>query len=239
MINHPSNRDERVRDLFDAKAASWSAKYALGGDLTGRLERFVSALDLHIKPPARVLDLGCGTGDLALVLASKGMTVTAIDISTEMLTRASAQDNDAAVEWVHLQTHWKTLPFDSGRFDAVVASSVLEYVDDIHLVLREIARVVADGGFVYCTVPDPQHLRRRIESLVAPMARSSIGERLSGSSGRSANYLAYLRISRQRHTVSWWNNIARSVRLNPLKKQESKGVRHPLRLLIYQRSSGL
>ena len=205
--------------------------------MTGRLERFVSTFDRHLKPSARVLEIGCGTGNLALMLASKGITITATDISKRMLTHASAQDNAAAVEWVQLQTHWTTLPFDDGSFDAVIASSVLEYVDDIHLVLREIARVVAVDGLLVCTVPDPEHPVRRIEALVAPLARSSVGQCLSRLSPRIANYFTYLCVSRHRHTASWWHDIAHSVRLRPLEQQGTESGRPPLRLLVYRRSN--
>jgi ubiquinone/menaquinone biosynthesis C-methylase UbiE len=228
--------DERVRDLFDAKASSWSAKYKSDGQMTERLKRFANTIDRHLKSPAHVLDLGCGTGDLALLLASKGLEVTAADVSKEMLTHASAQDDSATVKWVQLHAHWGTLPFDDSSFDAVIASSVLEYIDDIDLVLREIARVVAVGGLVVCTVPDPEHPVRRIESLIAPLARSRVGRRVSERSSRIANYFTYLCVSRHRHTAIWWHGIARVYRLRPVEEQSAERGHPPLRMLIYRRS---
>ena len=62
-----------------------------------------------------------------------------------MLARAAASDPTASVEFVRLAPDWRTLPFTTATFDAVVASSVLEYVHSPGEVLRECARVLRPG----------------------------------------------------------------------------------------------
>jgi predicted TPR repeat methyltransferase len=56
----------QVRKLFDAKAATWSAKYAPGERLTGRLAELARAVEEQTRTGTRVLDLGCGTGEAAV-----------------------------------------------------------------------------------------------------------------------------------------------------------------------------
>ena len=115
---------------------------------------FVDSLAIDVPADCRLLDLGCGTGELARALAARGAQATACDFSIEMLHRAAKCDAAAAVEWIRLQPGWQKLPFDPSVFDAVVAASVLEYVDDAAPVFMECARVLRPGGFMLCTVPN-------------------------------------------------------------------------------------
>ena len=63
---HPDTvHADRVRALFDAKAAGWPAKYAAGGRLVGRLTQLASAVGELAAPGGQLLDLGCGSGELA------------------------------------------------------------------------------------------------------------------------------------------------------------------------------
>ena len=61
MTDQALAHTEEVRQLFDAKAASWAAKYAPQGRLTGRLTQLSSVVSYHVPAGGRVLDLGCGT----------------------------------------------------------------------------------------------------------------------------------------------------------------------------------
>jgi SAM-dependent methyltransferase len=159
---------EPVRALFDAKAATWTAKYAPGGALTARRARLAAAVSARAGHGERVLDLGCGSGDLARHLAEAGLRVTGCDISARMLEQAERAD--PAGTWVTLDPAWRELPFAAGAFSAVIASSVLEYVSDPAAVLRECARVLTPGGALLCTVPDIRHPVRWLEWLAARCA---------------------------------------------------------------------
>src|ERR1019366_1038458 len=109
---------DQVRLLFDAKAATWPAKYAPEGSLTGRLAQFAEGLADQVAAGGRVLDLGCGTGNLARAADAAGLRVTACDISPEMLRRATAGDRGGAVDWVSLEPRWARVPFESAAFHA-------------------------------------------------------------------------------------------------------------------------
>jgi len=234
MAEHLADHAGQVRRLFDAKAAMWPAKYAPDGRLTGRLTRLAAALSEHVPAAGRVLDLGCGTGELARAAAARGMRVTACDISEQMLRRAAQRDPGGAVEWVQLRLNWQTLPFQPRTFDAVVASSVLEYVDDPAAVLSECARVLRTSGVVLCTVPDLSHPIRWLEFLAGLAARLPWVRAASDRWPRCQRYLTYLRISRHRALARWWRTTGKQAGLYLVPCPPGLDGRAPLRLLVFR-----
>jgi 2-polyprenyl-3-methyl-5-hydroxy-6-metoxy-1,4-benzoquinol methylase len=224
----------QVRGLFDAKAATWQAKYTPDGRLAGRLTRMASVVTHHVPAGGSVLDLGCGTGELASVLAAAGMRVTGCDISPEMLRRAAAATADpvSPVDWVQLNPGWHSLPFEGETFHAVVASSVLEYVDEPTAVLRECHRVLRQRGVVVCTVPNLRHPVRWLEWLLGVTARMPAARPVGRRWPRLSSYLTYLQISRQRHFLRWWRAVGARADLLTAARTADAG-RSPLRLMTY------
>jgi SAM-dependent methyltransferase len=226
---------QRVVQLFDAKAPTWQAKYAPAGRLADRLVRLAGAVGQHTRRGGSILDLGCGTGELARDLAAAGLRVTGADISPQMLGRAVTADQDGAVEWVQLDPGWRALPFASRAFDAVVASSVLEYVDEPAAVLSECARVLRPGGALLVTVPDIRHPVRWAEWAASLTARLPPARAGLGALPRLHGYLAYLRVSRQRHLLRWWHAAARRAGLSAVPAPEGKRRPATLRVLAFRR----
>jgi len=246
MTDRTADTALQVRDLFDAKAATWSAKYASGGRLTGRLAQLADAVAGQVPPGGLVLDLGCGTGELAAALAVAGMRVVGCDISPQMLRQARAASpagptpGAGSVRWIRLDPGWRTLPLRAEGFDAVVASSLLEYVADPGAVLRECCRVLRPGGTVLCTVPDPSHPVRWLERLFVPAARWPVTT-MARSWPRLDGYLTYLRVSRNRHRARWWLAGAKRAGLltataGIAADRATSAARHsPLRLITFAR----
>jgi ubiquinone biosynthesis O-methyltransferase len=116
------------------------------GAITERLERDL-ILDLVGDVERRkVLDIGCGDGELALVLAERGATVTGIDASPAMIDtarRRAIQHNADVTFEVAAAEH---LPFPGERFDIATAITILCFVEDAAPLFREIARVLRPGG---------------------------------------------------------------------------------------------
>lgn len=237
MTGQAADHTQRVGQLFDAKAPAWSAKYQPSGRLAERLSQINGVLQRHLAGTAHVLDLGCGTGDIARAAASAGMQVTGCDISREMLSRASELDENGTVSWLELDADWCCLPFETAAFDGVVASSVLEYVKDPHLVFSQCARVLRPGGILVCTVPNMTHPVRWLEWAGSRFAILPVfnGGRHHGV--RLDRYLAYLRLSKQRHRSRWWSELASSHGLMTSFGKNDTPAWSPLRLLVFQRTS--
>lgn len=119
----------------------------------GRLGRITDELEKNlllelIGPVAglRVLDVGCGDGQLASLLARMGAVITAIDTDPQMLEAARRRLQRDAVEGTLIRADIEALPFASQRFDLVTAVTVLCFVGRPQQALREMARVLKPGG---------------------------------------------------------------------------------------------
>ena len=115
-----------------------------------------------LLPPVdgrRVLDLGCGVGQLAHHLAASGASeVVGVDLSERMLERARA-------EWAHPRVTYRReaierLDFEPARFDLVVSSLVLHYVEDYAGLMSRIASWLAPGGVLVYSVEHPIYTAR-------------------------------------------------------------------------------
>jgi ubiquinone/menaquinone biosynthesis C-methylase UbiE len=110
----------------------------------------------NVAAGERVLDLGCGGGDLAADLARAGTQVSAADIAQAALERAARRHPELQL---HLVAIDGPLPFADGSFDAVWSSEVIEHVADTARWLSEVRRVLAPRGRVLLTTPSHGRLR--------------------------------------------------------------------------------
>lgn len=100
----------------------------------------------------RVLELGCGTGRIWLGqedLISRCGKLVLTDLSDGMLKMAAANLGERA-NMEYRNADIQDLPFDENSFDVVIANSMLYHVPDLLKGLREVRRVLRDGGVFYC-----------------------------------------------------------------------------------------
>jgi ubiquinone/menaquinone biosynthesis C-methylase UbiE len=103
--------------------------------------------------PARVLEVGCGWGELAEWLArDTAAQVVAVDLSERMVELARARGVDAQVGDV------QELPFADGSFDVAVAAWMLYHVPDLDRGISELARVLRPGGILVAVTNSRYHL---------------------------------------------------------------------------------
>jgi demethylmenaquinone methyltransferase/2-methoxy-6-polyprenyl-1,4-benzoquinol methylase len=95
-----------------------------------------------IKPEDKVLDVCCGTGDLAIAGSEAGGRVTGLDFSEPMLERARKKSD--AIDWVAGDA--LALPFADGSFDTVTVGFGVRNLDDLERGLAELRRVLKPGG---------------------------------------------------------------------------------------------
>ena len=116
------------------------------------------------------IDLGCGNGDLSLVCGQAGFTVLSIDGSAEMLrlarVRLAAEGVPAAFRQDRLPLAADALGELEGTAGLVVASSVLEYVDDDARFLAQCRTLLAPDGHALVSVPNAVSPARRVERLL-------------------------------------------------------------------------
>jgi len=144
-------RPDAVEGMFSTLAPAYdrfNRLSSLGLDAAWR-RRTVS----RVRPGQRVLDLGCGTGDLSLAAARRAGPsgrVTGADFAAPMLELAAAKSAGtgpgvAPLDWVRASAD--ALPFPDASFDVVVSAFVLRSLAGIRgAAAREVARVLAPGG---------------------------------------------------------------------------------------------
>jgi SAM-dependent methyltransferase len=156
-----SDRDEPFRldnPLFVQWEYASEERLAKRNAAYSRLVQGVSAEDAAYEAvaevsPARVLEVGCGTGVFAeRVVRGVGAEVVALDISARMAELTAARDIDARVGDV------QSLPFDDGSFDCAVANWVLYHVPDVDLAVRELHRVLRPGGRLVAATLGVDHM---------------------------------------------------------------------------------
>ena len=100
-------------------------------------------------PMRTAVDVGAGTGRHAIVLARRGVAVTAVDPSPEMLAVAREKSARAGLE-IDFRTGSldDRLPADDDQFDFLVCALTLSHIPDIRHAVRECARVVRTGGSI-------------------------------------------------------------------------------------------
>jgi SAM-dependent methyltransferase len=119
---------------------TWDAQaYAQNGAFVHELADGVLEW-LAAKPGERILDLGCGDGQLTKRAAASGAVVQGVDASTEMV--AAARSRGLAAE----QGSAEALPFADASFDAVFSNAALHWVRDQNAMMGEVRRVLKPGG---------------------------------------------------------------------------------------------
>ncbi len=131
--------------IFEIGAGYYARKLAAGPEAELRRE---FADFLQLAPGKRVLDVGCGPGHLARLLAQRGCRVTGVDRGWRLLriARRWAARERVTVEFRHAPAD--QLPFADAAFDCTLATTVLYFVADAQAVLREMVRVTRSGGTV-------------------------------------------------------------------------------------------
>ncbi len=133
--------------FWDKLAERYAAKPV---DDPEAFDRKIAITVSHMTPESTVLDVGCGTGSLALRLAPHGAEVHGLDLSSEMIRIARGKAADAGVSNVTFHVG----PFDDSftafapeSLDGLCAYSILHLVADRAAALERIYDLIRPGGF--------------------------------------------------------------------------------------------
>jgi len=109
-------------------------------------EPFYNRLDLPRS--ARVLDVACGAGQLALIAARAGARVTGCDIATNWIERARTRAAREKLDIAFEEGDAEALPYETASFDAVISFVGAMFAPRPELVAAELARVCRPGGII-------------------------------------------------------------------------------------------
>jgi SAM-dependent methyltransferase len=132
--------DGAAEDAWSGVAEEWSALW--GGFSDPARHALIAATGVH--GGSRVLDVGCGSGELLAMLEGLGAITAGIDPAPRMLelARLRAPGSDIRLGTV------ESLPWPDRSFDLVTAVNSLQFADDTLAALSEMARVTDPGGSV-------------------------------------------------------------------------------------------
>ena len=205
---------EQVRDYWDTDAATYDRTPHHNPRTALELAAWAAALRrLLPPPPARVLDVGTGTGFLALILAKHGFEVSALDLSTAMLGRLKAKADAAGLEIRTIHADASETPL--AGFDAVVERHVLWTVPGPKATLEAWHRSAPDGRLVLVESlgvappagPDSFGGRGRTRSDGRGGVTMTITQSTAPKCGPISPFLA----GRRANTSSrWWSRLPRA-----------------------------
>lgn len=168
LASHPGNRQDVVSRAYGELFERFPDHAVF--DYTEASRREAGRLAAGMIAPlarqgARVLEVGCGRGDVLAALASGGLSCTGIEPSRRMI-EVSSECEGVRVRYGTAER----LEFEDGSFDLVFSQQVLEHLhpDDVPLHLREAYRVLAPGGILAVETPNrrtgPQDISRGFTS---------------------------------------------------------------------------
>lgn len=147
---------QQARRAFNRAAASYDAAAELQNEIGGRL---IERLDYIRLKPARILDLGAGTGafSAALLRRYRRSDVIALDIAENMLQHVQSRGG-----WLRrprcVCADGESLPFADNSFELIFSNLMLQWCIDLDSALAELRRVLAPGGLLMFTTFGPDTL---------------------------------------------------------------------------------
>jgi ubiquinone/menaquinone biosynthesis C-methylase UbiE len=213
---------EQWKSIFSGRVTEWAAYYS---DLEPRTvdarnlalrQRFaLEMVECAVPRASNVLDVGCGTGEMAATLMRRGYEVWGLDIAEPMIRYARHRCASGRFQVGDIEH----MPFADNTFDTAVCLGIIEYLDTDGPALREIWRVLKPGGTAVVSTSSatcPLHLMDRVLFVLMAPARSLYYFAKYRLRGRQAPFGQPSRkVFARRYYRRRWLQLLRSVGLEP------------------------
>ena len=147
----------------------WNKIFKKNGKVFIKVQKDIPKLVIILKKNnvKKILDLGCGSGRHIVYLAKKGFDVSGIDIAEEgiNITKSWLKKENLKAD-LKIGNIYKRLPYPNNFFDAVISTGVICHnnIQGIRKTIREIERVLKQGGFVFMNVRRNRKYSQKINS---------------------------------------------------------------------------
>lgn len=162
MANRMAQDLSAFKEMQKKMWATFGQTAPFGMPASSRLVRFAG-----VREGDRVLDIGTGTGNVAITAALEGASVVGSDLTPELLSEAKVQAEVAGVpdvEWREADV--EVLPFDDASFDVVLSQFGHIFAPRPDVAVAEMLRVLRPGGRLAFATWPPESLPGRIFALV-------------------------------------------------------------------------
>ncbi len=180
VLKNKEKQKRYVKDYFDEYSSQYHQDHyvkkrppSIYPVLAVRLS-YMTAMLTNFTPGGRVMDIGCGTGEMLQVLQKHQFQAFGLDYSLKMLQAVSKSISDQRVPLINGEI--EALPFKDETFDGLICAGVIEYLNEDQQALSEIARILKRGGFAIITLSNRLSPARIFE----PVAHSRLGQKIKG-----------------------------------------------------------
>jgi 2-polyprenyl-3-methyl-5-hydroxy-6-metoxy-1,4-benzoquinol methylase len=160
----------RLQEIWTAGDYDRFSRY-----MEGSAREFYERLD--IAPGSQVLDVACGSGQLALMAAKDGMEVTGVDIAWNLVQRAQSRAQAEGLKVRFQEADAEALPFDDASFDVVVSLIGAMFAPRPDHVAKELLRVCVPGGTIAMANWTPQgfigQMFKAVSAFISPSGMPS------------------------------------------------------------------
>jgi ubiquinone/menaquinone biosynthesis C-methylase UbiE len=138
----------------------------------GKLTLVERLVKKHLSAGSKLLEIGCGAGNLLMQAVVKDSFPVALDLSMQALTfvrsrlEEAASSPDAPCAYACIKSIGELLPLPDGHFDCVILSEVIEHLPVPEVSIREATRVLRPGGRLLVTTPNYRSLWPVMEWIV-------------------------------------------------------------------------
>lgn len=199
---------DRVADVYDATRA-------MPPEVSSSVADAIAALAREVNADPRLIEVGIGTGRIAVPLAERAVRVTGIDISTAMLSVLLGKRRDIDV----MLAEASRPPLRPATFDASLFVHILHLVPDPEATVRATLELVRPGGIAMAGGDDHTGIRIDADGIIESTVRELCGVEMGGRQPHTTGQQVFQRVARdlgaviEMREVAVWNSSTTARRM--------------------------